>query len=233
MRIAPIGLLAVSVASSSANAATIVTNRAEFEAELGAKFIDEFHFRHGYPASFVIFKDDEISRIRGQTRFESTGFRDYNLIYLANNGTFAYCAGCNGSFRLIFDRTSYGSSRGVFGVGFDMVENSAPRFVASVTYGDGSVADLALPSSRKDGTGFVGLMSPVGIRSIHFGLPGGRPTSDGLFAIDNLTIGTSAAVPEPRVWAMMIAGFGAVGAALRRRRVSPDSGAASARPVPG
>ncbi len=33
-----------------------------------------------------------------------------------------------------------------------------------------------------------------------------------------LTIGTSGAVPEPASWAMLIAGFGLVGAAARRRR---------------
>ena len=34
-----------------------------------------------------------------------------------------------------------------------------------------------------------------------------------------LTIGTAGAVPEPASWAMLIAGFGLVGAAARRRRV--------------
>lgn len=37
------------------------------------------------------------------------------------------------------------------------------------------------------------------------------------FEIDNFSISTSA-VPEPATWAMMIAGFGLAGAAIRRRR---------------
>ena len=37
-----------------------------------------------------------------------------------------------------------------------------------------------------------------------------RPRTDGLGAI--------AAIPEPATWAMMILGFGAAGAVLRRRR---------------
>ncbi len=40
------------------------------------------------------------------------------------------------------------------------------------------------------------------------------------FEIDNLAIGT-AAVPEPAAWAMMILGFGGVGAMVRRRRATP------------
>ena len=39
----------------------------------------------------------------------------------------------------------------------------------------------------------------------------------GVFALDNLTASVSGAVPEPATWAMMILGFGAVGAGLRRR----------------
>lgn len=43
--------------------------------------------------------------------------------------------------------------------------------------------------------------------------------SDAGVQIDNLALeGTIAAVPEPATWAMMILGFGGVGATLRRRR---------------
>ena len=41
----------------------------------------------------------------------------------------------------------------------------------------------------------------------------------GGFELDNVTIGTGA-VPEPATWAMLIAGFGIVGAAARRRRIA-------------
>ena len=36
--------------------------------------------------------------------------------------------------------------------------------------------------------------------------------------LDNVSVTTSGAVPEPATWAMMIAGFGLAGSALRRRR---------------
>jgi hypothetical protein len=40
----------------------------------------------------------------------------------------------------------------------------------------------------------------------------------GMFTADRVTITTFGGVPEPAGWALMIAGFGATGAALRRRR---------------
>lgn len=50
-------------------------------------------------------------------------------------------------------------------------------------------------------------------------------TSNGFFAIDNFTFGSSAvaAVPEPATWAMMLIGFGGMGVALRRRRRTASS----------
>ena len=50
----------------------------------------------------------------------------------------------------------------------------------------------------------------------------GLATSDATAFIDNvaLNVTPSAAVPEPASWAMLIAGFGLVGAAARRRRAT-------------
>ena len=61
----------------------------------------------------------------------------------------------------------------------------------------------------------------------YFGLTGNNITSaklthsggDYVF-VDNLTFAGAGAVPEPATWAMMIIGFGAVGASMRRRKVS-------------
>ncbi|WP_253717505.1 PEPxxWA-CTERM sorting domain-containing protein [Sphingomonas sp. AP4-R1] len=48
------------------------------------------------------------------------------------------------------------------------------------------------------------------------------PTTNtsGFIQFDNLTLDTAAPVPESSTWAMMIAGFGLTGAAMRRRRRS-------------
>lgn len=44
---------------------------------------------------------------------------------------------------------------------------------------------------------------------------------NGGFALDNLTLNAAvAAVPEPSAWALLILGFGAIGAGMRRRKTS-------------
>ncbi len=63
-----------------------------------------------------------------------------------------------------------------------------------------------------------------GIDSVQFSIAGGTPHPGLLgagdyFAVDNLSI-TANSVPEPASWAMMIGGFGLVGAAMRRRAVA-------------
>ena len=52
-----------------------------------------------------------------------------------------------------------------------------------------------------------------------------RVSADSAFAIDNVVLdaGGVTAVPEPATWAMMIGGFGAVGAAARRRSANKAS----------
>ena len=42
----------------------------------------------------------------------------------------------------------------------------------------------------------------------------------GGFELDNVTVGTRAAVPEPASWALMIAGFAMIGSAMRRRKTA-------------
>ncbi len=62
-----------------------------------------------------------------------------------------------------------------------------------------------------------------GIDSVRFSIAGGvqspLPGGGNYFAVDNLSIDTGA-VPEPASWALMIAGFGLVGAAMRRRALA-------------
>jgi hypothetical protein len=57
-----------------------------------------------------------------------------------------------------------------------------------------------------------------------FGFPGGVNETGASAAFRlNGTGGSAGAVPEPASWAMLIAGFGLTGAAMRRRRVSAVS----------
>lgn len=194
--------------ASSAHAATITfTNRAAFEATLSRSFTDTYDTSRGYAPGFSITADAPFSAIVGQTRYQTTGFSNLNIIQ--SNRT--YCAGCNGSFNLFFDSTTFGTADGVQAVGFDAPFNQG--FDALVTFGDNSAQLFALTVGNVNS--FFGLTSDKLIKSIAFG-PGGQRTNSVSFVLDNLTIGN--AVPEPATWAMMILGLGMVGAAARRRR---------------
>ena len=54
------------------------------------------------------------------------------------------------------------------------------------------------------------LAEPIFLNSVTFA------TSQAAFEIDEV----AAAVPEPATWAIMLLGFGMIGSALRRRRVT-------------
>ncbi|MEW5685742.1 MAG: PEPxxWA-CTERM sorting domain-containing protein [Pseudomonadota bacterium] len=67
-----------------------------------------------------------------------------------------------------------------------------------------------------------GIFEPLNLRNVAIDefrivLPAGLTPSPHFFAVDRVAFQT-APIPEPSTWAMMILGFGAAGAALRRRR---------------
>jgi hypothetical protein len=153
-----------------------------------------------------------MSAVLGETDYRSTGFANLNLV----PGGY-YCAGCNGSFELSFGTTSVTSGNGVFGVGFNFFNQGSPSYDARVTFGDGATQLYALGfASFPISTSFWGITSDRQIASISFG-PGGGSSRQGSFGIDNLTIGGAGVIPEPATWAMLIIGFGLVGATARRR----------------
>ncbi len=200
-------LLASTVMVAAAHAATnVYADAASFNATLSSSIVDDY----SNPGYVFIQGDEAMSGVLGETRYASTGFSNLNIV------TGRYCAGCNGSFSLFFDETSLGTMSGVFGVGFNF-ENRFDFYSALVTFGDGDSALYALPTPEfpKPANPFFGITSDRRILSIAVG-PNGLPAQEGFFAIDNLTIGSGA--PEPSTWAIMLTGFGSVGAMLRRRR---------------
>ena len=111
-----------------------------------------------------------------------------------------------------------------FTTGFSFVYSSSVATVINVydaAQGTGNVlASLTLAAQFSDGCGGGYCnWTPIGVtfagiaKSIDFG--GGADAT----GYDNITFGSAApGVPEPASWAMLIAGFGLVGAAARRRR---------------
>lgn len=197
-------VITTQVAVRTEAATTVHGNRAAFQAGLVSAFTDTYGAELGYPGSFAILTDAQMSAVVGQTKYTTTGFNNLNIV-----GFGYYCAGCNGSFKLDFTDTSFTKDGGVFGAGFDIRFNSSNYYDALVTFADGSTGLYALNA----GPGFWGITSNTGIASIAFG-PDGNRSQAGSFGIGNLTIG---AVPEPETWMLLLAGFGMVGFGLRRR----------------
>ena len=146
---------------------TFYTDRPTFEAALATLVTDDYSPASGYPGGFNVFNNATMSGYFGETDYETTGHNNQNII----QGSETYCAGCNGSFRLLFTSTLFTQGgTGVFGVGLDIISNSsALPYFAYITYGDATTESIALPI----GASFFGVTAPELIQSIHFGLSGG------------------------------------------------------------
>lgn len=201
-------LFAVQLVSQPAHAATVTyTDRVSFEATLGASVTDDY----SDPGYVFIQSNTDMSAVLGETDYESTGFDDLNIV----TNAVRYCAGCNGSFKLSFQTTSVGTATGVFGVGFDFLNNAQVfLYNAYVEFGDGSFTNFALPQTDRN-LKFFGITSDLLITSIHLGLANGATTRFGNFQLDNLTVGAQA-VPEPATGLLL--GLGALGMSWRKRR---------------
>ena len=224
--VSSLAVAAVLACSTQAEASVIYGNRATFQSALGAQVTDNYEAA-GYKAGdktnlagFDILSNAAMNAVFGQTRYQSTGFDNLNIIdNQANNSE--YCAGCNGSFVLDFSATSYGTSNGVYGVGFDYASSGA--FYLLITFGDGSTQSL-LPAAASFPAGigsFLGFTSASLIKSIAVGGVGGTPSTAGSFGIDNLTIGNAAAqVPEPASLALLAMALLGLAAMTRRAPVA-------------
>jgi hypothetical protein len=135
--------------------------------------------------------------------FELTGSRSATFILDPEATTPDYF-----SSSFIGDQVSYNSIQGTFG------GMQGPAFIGFGTY---LAATLNIQSPNLGFTQFAGpdLFTVANMRPV-FKLGSFQLTSI-VSGSSTLTI-SAAGVPEPASWAMMIAGFGMVGAAVRRRR---------------
>ena len=228
LRLAVVSLVAGALPQVTYAATVVYNNSAIFSSQLGASLLDTYSVAQGY--SNTLYSDANMTAVVGQTAYVATRLSNYNLVGNNPSGETdgAYCAGCNGSFRLNFTGTSYTVGGGVFGAGFDVNLNFASNTYAFVTFANNATSNFLLaPQLTSEGFQpyFFGLTSDLGIASIHVGGLNGA-VSGNTVAIDNLRIGSAAvtaAVPEPATWAMMLIGFGAIGFAMRRRKANSFS----------
>jgi hypothetical protein len=125
--------------------------------------------------------------------------------------TFAFVFNWNSGYVLDFEAENATIDGGA-NFGFDYGNPSASDVPVAVT-----INGIEYASNPRPSFGFFGMTGATGPISIAWRAAG----LEGQGIIDNFSVATGTvggAVPEPASWAMLIAGFGLVGAAARRRR---------------
>lgn len=92
---------------------------------------------------------------------------------------------------------------------------SSPQITLTFTDSAGSVAEVILNPQVNSFRGFTTTATMTSLTVTGF-----NPAGTSSFywpSVDDLTLGNFGVVPEPSSWALMLAGFGLVGVALRRR----------------
>src|SRR5258708_21508333 len=209
-----VSCLALVISITRVDTEVIYSSRAEFSAAIGASITDTYSATD-YGPGVVILNNAEMDAVFNETRYTPTGFPQSNIVGPELVLPRAYCAGCNGSFILDFTHTTIGGLQGVYGVGFDYVNNGTPTYDAFITFGDSSTLDVPLNFALTSAD-FFGITSSSLISSIALGLPNGGATTSRAFAAPNLTI-AAAPVPEPHSLALLTPALIGFGLLLARR----------------
>ncbi len=93
-------------------------------------------------------------------------------------------------------------------------------FTASIVFSlvDGSQSSFSLPLNANGGASYFGVVDTTAFTSVSI-VNTSKPGFADLWGMDDISYNTSL-VPEPASWAMLVMGFGLVGATLRRRKVA-------------
>lgn len=144
---------------------------------------------------------------------------------LVSNITFAFNAGDTVRLSVDLSGNQRGGSPDDFFLGFTFADNTPLVNYGNNFFGTDQIVFPNVLASSISSSGAVNFTDPFATRSIFFtagsagslifriGTNGGDDFGP---VIDNVNLDRTA-VPEPASWAMMIAGFGLAGAALRRR----------------
>ncbi len=137
----------------------------------------------------------------GEARFELTGVGSISLVSI-DTVVFDRFQGYSSSFR-VYDLD--------YGLIFDSGQVDLPEFdFATIALSGTSTSGLILQWGAPNQGGFETFGSDQGIDTLVFEL--------------DVVVTPKPVVPEPATWAMLVLGFGVVGAAARRRRISVAAG---------
>ena len=112
------------------------------------------------------------------------------------------------SSNLFSDNLNLGFAPSITAFGIDLEGFGGVNgpWVVNLRSGASTIATFNLATG-----GFFGVTSTIAFDSVYLD----KPDTGGV--LDNLSFGVAASVPEPASWALMIVGFGMVGASVRRR----------------
>lgn len=215
------------VCSSTVANATVVTftdSDAFFAANPDATLIENFedsdpHIRDGSLPSYT--------GPGGEITFTPVTNALYPLnVYLASPGYTTWGTGLNPNTSVILAVTGNEDFVGTlaapaYSLGFNVFLNDQPAILQFFN-GTTLLATLIYdyPIELGNNLGFGGIYSSEGVTSFRWISSNGQNVDTG---VDNIFEGPlvpsdASSVPEPSTWAMMLLGFGAIGAALRKRK---------------
>lgn len=217
------GLLLAFTSTTASAAIVTYGNRAAFAAATGAATIETFTNTAHFPISSGILNSSTTEA--GLTAGEILAGVTYRTTPCVNNNV-CFNIDAGGGFVGGFldsiggDRVltvDFDSAQGAFG--FD-TNGLMPTFTVSIFSGATQIYSGSLALSQP-GMNFFGFASSsANITRVL--IDGTSPNTSFNFALDNFTFNGGPVVitdpvPEPAAWALMLSGFGIVGAAIRRR----------------
>ena len=194
-----LGALLAASSYAAANAATIYTSRAAFMAATTGQVTEDFEENASGTTTFYAgtYSGSTFSIVGGPRMY--TVDPDYDPLYQWNSGDVLDFETFNGTITV---------SPGITALGFDFGNPTGFQGAGFVTINGVNYTLLGQPTFN-----FWGIVDTNPIGTINW--------NDGLGIMDNVTTGfAGVVVPEPSTWAVLLLGFGAVGAGMRRRKVS-------------
>jgi hypothetical protein len=207
----------IAAASPAFAAVTAFTDRGSFNAAAGALATETFNSvvaDRSFNNKTIAFQG---FTVRGDDPLGQAGGNNYIDVTPLNNALSPPNFSVDGTTLLnavVFPNSTsvtFTFSRAITAVGFDTRRMQNLPTLMQISVGGETFIPGVLPL-------FLGYVSDTPFTTLTFSGQAGAEFGDS-FSIDNFSFSANA-VPEPASWAMLIAGFGLVGAAARRRRTA-------------